>query len=475
MLTGTRANAQLKSLYKSVSRMYDPQLLWRATDFWREALIPDSNIRQDIKKCNKWEDGTRRLNKHARNYNIIHDAAEAQMIPANFFQDVRGWLWSVKEDGYCVILSRNDEGKWSMHLRSGLELKPPRAFLQGLDQSPRLPPVMVGELLTSFHGCSASDREDAGRRTLQRNEQFAIIHRVLAGARTSKSSRDDTAHEQAWIGLRVKVFAFPNNSMSMQTTYEASCALLRESLHLHPHIGMCQTGVLTSTQDAINIFKQVVQMGLEGIVIVDPEVKYGTKLALDRHDDDVGTFYKLKQKVVTPGVKFVNFGMSREVFKDGIIHREQEYITKIDEKQINFSDQQNRDSGYSRLKYMEYAPAMGSRFPCQNGYRHMHFAQADDMSVVVPLAERSAQDNVILRILGVEPMDLLFNPHPFGAKPAIHHKTEEHEPEEHEPEDYKPRIKRRMAGVWGSSRAAESGSSSNPYVIDDSACMTYLA
>jgi len=97
----------------------------------------------------------------------------------------------------------------------------------------------------------------------------------------------------------------------------------------------------------------------------------------------------------------------------------------------------------------------------------MHFAQADDMSVVVPTAERSAQDNVILRILGVEPLDLLFNPLAFGVKPA--------ETEEHETEDYKPRIKRRMAGVWGSSKAAESGSSSNPYLIDDSACMTYLA
>jgi len=457
--------------------MYDPQLLWRATDFWREALIPDSNIRQDIKLYNKWDDAkTRSLKKHARNYSKINEAAEAKMMPAYFFQDVRGWMWSVKEDGYCVILSRDDEGKWSMQLRSGLELKPPRAFLQGLDQSPNLPPVMVGELLTSFHGCSASDRKDAGRRTFQRNEQFAIIHRVLAGARSSDSSRKDPekakAHEQAWVGLRVKVFAFPNNSMDMQTTYETSCALMRQSMHLHPHIGMCQSGILTSTQDAIDKFKQVVQMGLEGIVIVDPEVKYGTRLVLDRHEDEVGTFYKLKQKVVTPGVKFTNFGVSREEWKDGIVHTEHAYTTNIDGKQIHFSDRQDRDSAYSRLKYMEYSPAMGSRFPCQTGYRHMHFANADDMSVEVPTAERCPADAVILRILGVEPLDLLFNPVPFGVKDVP---RPAREPEERDKDHHKPPIKRHMSGVWGSSKAAEAGSSSNPYVIDDSALVIFPA
>jgi hypothetical protein len=81
--------------------MFDPQLLWRATDFWREALMPDSNVRQDIQLYNKWDDATtRRLKKNARNYSRIHEAAQAQMMPATFFHDVRRWLWSVKEDGY---------------------------------------------------------------------------------------------------------------------------------------------------------------------------------------------------------------------------------------------------------------------------------------------------------------------------------------------------------------------------------------
>ena len=455
--------------------MFDPQLLWRATDFWREALIPDSNVRKDIQLYNKWHDATtRRLQKNARNYSRIHEAAQAQMLPAFFFQDVRRWLWSVKEDGYCVILSRDDEGKWSMHLRSGLELKPPRAFLQGLEKSPRLPPVMVGELITSFHGCCSSDRRDAGRRTFQRNEQFAIIHRVLSSAKSSKSSESS---EQAWVGLRVKVFAFPNSSMNMKTTYEASCALMRETLHLHPHIGMCQAEALASTEEAIDMFKRVVQMGLEGIVIVNPEVKYGTQLQLDEHADEVGTFYKLKQKVVVPGVRFTNFGVSREVWKDGIVRREQGYTTKIDGKEIHFSDRQDRDSAYSRLKYMEYAPAMGSRFPCVGGYRHMHFATADDMSVVVPTAERCPEDAAILRILGVEPLDLLFNPVPFGVKdmptPLVNslQRQKDAEDEDKEEEDDRqtrpPPLKRHMSGVWGQSRAG--ASSSNPYLIDDSA------
>jgi hypothetical protein len=34
---------------------------------------------------------------------------------------------------------------------------------------------------------------------------------------------------------------------------------------------------------------------LEGIVIVDLGVKYGTLTALNQHDEDAGTFFKLKQ------------------------------------------------------------------------------------------------------------------------------------------------------------------------------------
>ena len=159
--------------------MYDPALLWRADDFWREGLKPE--WRKKIKKYNTWQDGNRTLEDGSVEYERITNALETKSLPAEFFDDVARWFWFVKEDGYLVSLSRGDDGKWSMHTRSGRKLTPPRGFLEGLEKSMSLPPVMVGELVTCFTGCDAADRGDAGRRTVLRNEQFAIIHRVIFG------------------------------------------------------------------------------------------------------------------------------------------------------------------------------------------------------------------------------------------------------------------------------------------------------
>jgi hypothetical protein len=117
-----------------------------------------------------------------------------------------------------------------------------------------------------------------------RNEQFARLHRVIFGG-------GDPA---AWEGLRVKVFAFPNTSTNVWKTYNESRVWMEATLKDHPHIGMCRTGEVQSTQHAIDVFRHVVQMGLEGIVIVNGDVLYGTKTTHNRHDDEVGTCFKLK-------------------------------------------------------------------------------------------------------------------------------------------------------------------------------------
>ena len=80
-----------------------------------------------------------------------------------------------------------------------------------------------------------------------------------------------------WVGLRVKVFAFPNSEWDIFETYEAASAVMRDTLQDHPHIGLCRTGALKNTQDTIDIFRRVTQLVLEDIVIVDTIVKYGTK------------------------------------------------------------------------------------------------------------------------------------------------------------------------------------------------------
>jgi hypothetical protein len=368
--------------------MFDRDLLWRATDFWREGLKPEWRGR--IARYNTWKRGERALEKGSLEYESIANAESKQMLPADFFMDVAGWWWFVKEDGYLVSLSRGKDGKWSMHTRGGTKLTPPPGFLEGLQLSMQHPPVMVGELVTSFTGCETSDRADAGQRTVLRNEHFAIIHRVL--------ERGDDP--RAWVGLRVKVFAFPTSRQSVRRTYETSKEVMAKTLHDHPHIGMCRAGELQSTQHAIDIFERVVQLGLEGIVIVNPDVPYGTKHTENRHDDRFGTCFKMKQKVVLPYRPFRNTGRSKDVWKDGTKQSEHQFTTEVHGNEVGFTDQQGRETGRSRLKYMEYAAGAGDTFPCQSDYRHMHFATHEDMSVMVPAKKVQAKNFPIQNILG---------------------------------------------------------------------------
>ncbi len=110
---------------------------------------------------------------------------------------------------------------------------------------------------------------------------------------------------------------------------------------------------------------------------------------------------------------------------------------------MRFTDQQGRETGHSRIKYMEHAPGLGDTFPCQSGYRHMHFTQPDDMSVRVPAVRALTSDYSTRNILGVDPgvgrilnwdcdedrekleqlasLLRLYNPHPFRTADILLH------------------------------------------------------
>jgi hypothetical protein len=190
-----------------------------------------------------------------------------------------------------------------------------------------------------------------------------------------------------------------------------------------------------------------VQLGLEGIVIVHPDVKYGA-LTDPRTDDDAAKklFFKLKQKIVLPGRQITKLG-NKEIHKDGELENQYEYTIMDENKQtIKFTDQQDRTDGsygsYSRIKYMEFVPGDEegegfNRFPCTQGYRHMHFATNDDESVQVPacrnfhldenIREVLAWDNSNNRILNWDQLQdldqldeiMLFNPKPFALREAL--------------------------------------------------------
>lgn len=104
-----------------------PGELSRTTDFWREGFGP---------RTKRWiqmfhdKDDRSRLERSAQDvYDLIREAQTNEIIPADWFVSVRGWMWSVKEDGYLVKLIRNDENEWSMSTRKNFQLHPPPAFL----------------------------------------------------------------------------------------------------------------------------------------------------------------------------------------------------------------------------------------------------------------------------------------------------------------------------------------------------------
>jgi hypothetical protein len=189
--------------------------------------------------------------------------------------------------------------------------------------------------------------------------------------------------------------------------------MMQESFEHHPHIGVCKMGMLQSTQDAIRMFNVVVQMGLEGIVIVNRDVGYRAP---------GGHFFKLKPKIVLKGRKFKKTGITKDVLKDGVKQTEHEFLTEVSNETVKFTDQQPRETGHARLKYMERIEAMKGKFPCNDaGYRHMHFATDYDMPVVVPCVSAIAKhdEDRVRDMLGLSGTLNLYNPRGFQVRDVV--------------------------------------------------------
>jgi hypothetical protein len=377
---------------------------WRAVDFRREGLLPDKkNLIQRFNKKH-WE--TTQINQ--KEIKEMEEIEKSKMLPSNFFVNLsygneqQKWMWSVKEDGLFVKLIRSDTGEWQTFSRRDILLTPPPSFLAGLEQNKDLPSVMYGELVTWFAGCPVSHRRDKETRNLMRNEQFEKLQ--FAKLRKKQCNPHD------WRKLRVKIFAFPlykpaddyTEDYTMYNLFKKYRDTMLQTLEYHPHIGMCNFGTLQSTEHAINIFKSVVQLGLEGIVIVRADAEYGA--LVNRQDDKAHNYFKLKQKIVRLVENLINTGITKEKMKDGETIREHCFRIELadhhktnfkdrdhdygNEKTVHFTDMQDRkDATKVRIKFMERAPYYS--FPCQGqGYRHMHFAVPSDMSVEVTAVEK---------------------------------------------------------------------------------------
>ncbi len=372
------------------------------------------------------------------------------------------FLWSLKQDGYQVRLTRGENGTWSIHTRR-TQLHPPDEFLQGLEKNKELPNVMLGELITCFTGCSKDARKCKFTRTLERNKQFAWIHKVM-----------EKQDQHAWDELRIVLFAFPTEDLAMVEAYAKYREIMQKTFSHHPHIGMCKFGNVRNTQHAIEIFQSVVQMGFEGIVIVHGEESYDSNLKK-------GTCFKLKPKEVQevylqPFTDKCGVNEVTTRFKDGQNVREYSYkvqkvfIADIDSwphakfvENVRFLDMQPSTSvseewQLRKVKWMEFVPESSvlcpdsdkplqprwfKQFPCIQGLRHMHFATREDVSVVVPVNEELTKDSAVQDVLQIDDnvkrirnwnckedreslletkdISVLFNPRPF----RLRHEEEE--------------------------------------------------
>jgi len=158
-----------------------------------------------------------------------------------------------------------------------------------------------------------------------------------------------------------------------------------------------------------------VQMGLEGIVIVNPGVPYA---------DLDGNFFKLKQKIVSDKQQVTPLHGIKKIHP----HKKTEYAyqTTIENETMRFFDQQPHTGEFAkarhaRIKWMEYVPEMAGKFPCNEaGYRHMHFATYEDMTVEVPVNGHMTYQDVdeITKMLGGNAGVNIFNPQGFRGKTA---------------------------------------------------------
>lgn len=476
-ITNCMSSVQVKG--KLQPRAFDEKKdLWRATDFWREALTDKTGFRE----------------KH---WNI----KTLQEIEKKYISLQNHWL-GIKFDGYLVMLYRTADGGWGMKTRRGVELYPDDGFLEGLAQNEHLPAVLICELLTGrgHELCAEEDRLEPEKRGKNRNSNFPALNRIFLLRQrleilqklfftikdypsfTSNETKalispnftethqkiteylersnnvtradvtdilqvacgkirlylshrpqsplktelnkilskcdDMTKTASPWENLRVIVFAFPtllrktdtNRKDTFEMQYMTGLSIMEQTLHLHPHIGVCRFEKFDYKSVAFDYFQSVVKMGLEGLIVVDPRVPY--KSDLKGHPQ---CFFKMKPKTVTKEWIPLRNETSEPAWKDGAEVDVSVYTVSIAGKDVTFEDMQaNRNAHEVRIKWMEKCP--GAPWPCrgEEGYRHMHIASRYDINI--PIDNKALTPEQIQKVQYLMGRDrLLFNPVGFKS------------------------------------------------------------
>ena len=358
-------------------------------DFWRYALdrqyriyLTDPKYKQS-RDAKKW----------------FQDCMDSHEISQMSFIDVKQWSWCLKYDGFYVRLKLDSTNTWKIYSRNGIEYNPPTSFLKHLTiKFPKGVEIEAELVYDTDQRCLEVDRADEKKRIVKRTKDFDKLH--VSALRSKKDM-------SAWNGLRLVLFSFVWKDETFQDSFKMGAQRIEQSQHLHPHITICSYKKVVSTADAIEIFKSVVQMGLEGIIVRKNTAKYSNEPV---SSDTTSTIFKMKPKIVTAQEQKFKFKSVVKKAREGGVRAEVEY--EVPNFQIAFPPNciftDSRDPGaldpnhfYSkRLKWHEQAPSKMNVWDLNNlGMRHVCFATDLDLSFQVQPKEHPDKEEIVNQML----------------------------------------------------------------------------
>jgi len=381
------------ALKELISKIVSDQIVCvKPIDFWRYALLPqyknylNNPESKQTREAKKWISETRNSN---------------QIAPISFTDVNSEWSWCLKYDGFYVRLQRDSTNKWKIYSRRGIEYHPPTSFLQHLTTEFPEGVEIEAELVSDTNQmCLEQDREDVQRRIVKRTKDFDKLH-----VSALRSKEDMTA----WNGLRLVLFAFVWEGRTFEDSFEDGTKIIENSKEKHPHISTCVYETVSSTPEAIEIFKSVVQMGLEGVVLRKKTTLYSKNPITD---DSQHSIYKMKQKVVTDHPQQFIFKRQVKRAREGGVRAENEYEVPAFQaknevpRKCTFTDagesgEQDQNNFYTkRLKWHEQAPSKMNVWDLNNlGMRHTCFATNLDLSFEVEPNKHPSKEETVKRVL----------------------------------------------------------------------------
>jgi len=386
----------IKPLKELISKIASDQIVCvKPIDFWRYALLKKYKNYLNNPQTNE-----------AKSW--IDNARTSKQIPHDSFTRMTNeWSWCLKYDGFYVRLKLDSTKTWKIYSRNGIEYNPPTSFLKHLTTDfPKGVEIEAELVYDTDQRCPEVDRADEKQRIVKRTKDFDKLH--VSALRSKKDM-------SAWNGLRLVLFSFVWQNETFQESFKMGAQRIEKSQDSHPHITVCRYKKVDSTADVIEIFKSVVQMGLEGIIVRENTAKYSKEPV---SSDATSTIFKMKPKIVTPQEQKFKFKAVVKKAREGGVRAEVEYeVPNFQNEQRNCTFTDSRDPGaldqnsfYSkRLKWHEQAPSKMNVWDLNNlGMRHACFATDLDLTFQVqPKTQPDKEETVKQMMIQTQPFSFI--------------------------------------------------------------------